>query len=111
MRDKMGIERASKTDIPDYRSIYLLRLGKKYGKGEESINAYGGFETDVELLPMLTNAAEGSTYHCDDTGSRYRLTKNGWLKVGSGSTGDPSDLDYGTFAVAALRKGVNNNEN
>lgn len=105
--DRMGISRPDSDAITDderYDSIYLVN------RRHNEVNIYGLFEKDVPKLPLITNAAKGSIAECDDTGNRYRLTKNGWIRIASGNTGEPSDLDYGTFAVAVSRKGVNEDE-
>ena len=91
MRDRMGIERASEADIPDYRSLYLIKRGKTYDGGRTSINEYGASDdADIELLPLLSDgrrgsAAPGSTC-LFDSGKLERLGVESWaLFGGSGS--------------------------
>lgn len=77
----MGIFYKNDEDVPDFGSIYLVPSLR----GETSLsgnNEYGLNEIDVPKLALLTNALPGSTALCDDTGNLYRLTKNGWVKLG-----------------------------
>lgn len=61
MRDKMGIVRNRLEDVPDYRSLYLIKLGKCYNSKGTTINEYGASDdTDIELLPLLSGGGEGS---------------------------------------------------
>lgn len=91
MRDRMGILRASSSEIPDYGSLYLKERGKVYGYGYDdpsiSINEYGASDDeDVEKLDLLSmgedgSAAPGSTclFH---SGKLYILGLEGWEEFG-----------------------------
>ena len=74
--DRMGINRQSKNDVPDYGSLFLIK------KREDKINEYGGSNiVDAEKLDFITDAGYGST--CLFTnGDLYRKEIAGWNKMG-----------------------------
>lgn len=76
VKDRMGINRLNKNDVPDYGSLFLIK------KTRDNINEYGGSYTDdVEKLNLITDAAFGST--CLFTsGDLYRKEFSGWNKMG-----------------------------
>ena len=80
IKDRMGINRLNKNDIPDYGSLFLIK------KTRDNINEYGGSYTDdVEKLNLITDAGYGST--CLFTnGDLYRKEIVGWKKMGGATT-------------------------
>lgn len=76
VKDRMGIDRLNKNDVPDYGSLFLIK------KTQDNINEYGGsYVADVEKLELISNAALGST--CLFTnGDLYRKELSGWNKMG-----------------------------
>lgn len=76
IKDRMGINRLNKNDVPDYGSLFLIK------KTRDNINEYGGSYTDdVEKLDLITDASYGST--CLFTsGDLYRKEFSGWNKMG-----------------------------
>lgn len=61
MVDRMGIRRECEEDVPDYRSIYLKKIGKSYNDDGTSVNEYGASDdADVALLPLLSDGSKGS---------------------------------------------------
>lgn len=74
--DRMGIDRKSKNDVPDYGSLFLIK------KREDKINEYGGSDVaDAAKLDFITNAGYGST--CLFTnGDLYRKEIAGWNQMG-----------------------------
>lgn len=76
IKDRMGIYRKSKTDVPDYGSLFLIKESKN------AVNEYGGSDSaDVEKLALITNAACGSTCLLTD-GTLYRKEIDGWNEIG-----------------------------
>ncbi len=61
---------------PDFGSIYRIR------EGASGVHEYGLYSDDISKLALITNAAPGSSAQCDDTKDVYRLTKDGWMKLG-----------------------------
>lgn len=78
--DRMGINRQSKNDVPDYGSLFLIK------KREDKINEYSSSDVaDVEKLELISNAVFGST--CLFTnGDLYRKEFSGWNKMGENPT-------------------------
>lgn len=76
IKDRMGINRLNKNDVPDYGSLFLIK------KTRDNINEYGGsYIDDVEKLDLIANAGYGST--CLFTnGDLYRKEFSGWNKMG-----------------------------
>lgn len=112
IRDKMGIVREDEKSIPDYRSIYLIELGKQYNAKGQTINKYGASDDkDREILSLLSDGSKGSAapgsicYFL--SGMRYVLGNDGWNLFGCRKEGELSDFDYdhGTFAIAVPRSG------
>ncbi len=61
VRDKLGIYHDNESDIPDYNSIYLRKLGKSYDDSGRTINEYGASDdADIEKLPLLSCGKKGS---------------------------------------------------
>lgn len=61
---------------PNFGSIYRVR------EGASGVHEYGLYSDDISKLALITNAAPGSSAQCDDTKDVYRLTKDGWMKLG-----------------------------
>lgn len=80
VKDRMGINRLNKNDVPDYGSLFLIK------KTRDNINEYGGsYIDDVEKLDLIIDAAFGST--CLFTnGDLYRKEFSGWNKMGENPT-------------------------
>lgn len=75
--DKMGVDRISITNVPDYKTLYPIRIDSI-----THINEYGGEdESDSAYLGYITNASPGSTCLFSN-GSIYRLELSGWKKFG-----------------------------
>lgn len=76
VKDRMGIDRLNKNDVPDYGSLFLIK------KTNDNINEYGGTNIeDAIKLELISNAAFGST--CLFTnGDLYRKELSGWNKMG-----------------------------
>lgn len=71
----MGME-FPKESQPDFGSI---RLSEKdcFGKNEYLLKS-----ADAAKLNMITNASDGATAYCTDTGELYLLYLNKWERVG-----------------------------
>lgn len=62
--------------VPDFGSIRLT------AQRHNNINDYITLSADVSKLNEITNAAEGSTALCTDTGDLYILHVGEWAKLG-----------------------------
>ena len=76
----MGMEFESGS-VPDFGSIRLTV------QRHNNVNDYIVLSTDISKLDEITNAAEGSTALCTDTGDLYILHVGEWVKLG----GDGND--------------------
>ncbi|MGN0532509.1 MAG: hypothetical protein ACI4IN_06910 [Eubacterium sp.] len=68
---------------PDLGSIVMTKVecvGIKQCRREYLLNS-----ADKDKLQQITNAADGSTAYCTDTGDLYLLHLGVWAKVGAGS--------------------------
>lgn len=69
--------------VPDFGSIRGTKLiGGESFKGK---NEYILKSTDVSKLDLITNASDGSTALCTDTGDLYILHVGEWVKFGGDS--------------------------
>ncbi|MBQ2346978.1 MAG: hypothetical protein II388_01235 [Clostridia bacterium] len=66
----------SSDNVPDFGSIRLTK--KRYN----NVNDYIFKVEDLSKLSLITNAAEGSTALCTDTGDLYILHVGEWVKIG-----------------------------
>lgn len=66
---------------PDFGSIRMT----SHRRSGKSKNEYLLQSADVSRLDSITNAADGSTAYCTDTGELYLLHLGLWTKVGDGS--------------------------
>ena len=91
--DRMKISRTTRTDIPDYGSLFLIKETKN------GINEYGGTDIeDASKLTLITNAALGST--CLFTnGSLYRKELNGWNQMGESTSTEEEQTPIDTTPV------------
>lgn len=64
--------------VPDFGSIRLT------AQRHNNVNDYIVLSTDISKLTFITNAAEGSTALCTDTGDLYILHVGNWVKLGGG---------------------------
>ena len=62
--------------VPDFGSIRMT------AQRHSNVNDYIVLSTDVSKLDDITNAAEGSTALCTDTGDLYILHVGEWVKLG-----------------------------
>lgn len=76
----MGME-FPENAVPDFGSIRMTC------KRHTNVNDYIVLSTDISKLDGITNAAEGSTALCTDTGDLYILHLGEWVKLG----GDGND--------------------
>ena len=74
----MGMEFESGS-VPDFGSIRMTC------KRHTNVNDYIVLSTDISKLDGITNAAEGSTALCTDTGDLYILHVGEWAKLGGDS--------------------------
>lgn len=65
---------------PDFGSICCTDL--KGGANFKGKNEYILKSTDISKLDLITNAADGSTALCTDTGDLYILHIGEWVKFG-----------------------------
>lgn len=65
--------------VPDFGSIRLTV------QRHSNINDYIVLSADISKLDDITNAAEGSTALCTDTGDLYILHVGAWVKLGGAS--------------------------
>lgn len=72
----MGMVFTADSVPPDFGSIRLTK--KRYN----NVNDYIFLSTDLSKLALITNAAEGSTALCTDTGDLYILHVGEWVKIG-----------------------------
>lgn len=63
-------------NVPDFGSIRMT------AQRHNNVNDYIVLSTDVSKLDDITNAAEGSTALCTDTGDLYILHVGEWVKIG-----------------------------
>lgn len=75
---RMGME-FPENAVPDFGSIRLTT------QRHNNINDYIVLSTDISKLDDITNAAEGSTALCTDTGDLYILHVGEWVKIGGDS--------------------------
>lgn len=66
----------SSDNVPDFGSTRLTK--KRYN----NVNDYILKSADLSKLALITNAAEGSTALCTDTGDLYILHVGEWVKIG-----------------------------
>lgn len=62
--------------VPDFGSIRMT------AQRHNNVNDYIVLSTDISKLDDITNAAEGSTALCTDTGDLYILHVGEWVKLG-----------------------------
>lgn len=62
--------------VPDFGSIRMT------AQRHNNINDYIALSSDISKLALITNAAEGSTALCTDTGDLYILHVGEWVKIG-----------------------------
>ena len=62
--------------VPDFGSIRMT--AQRYN----NVNDYIVLSTDISKLTFITNAAEGSTALCTDTGDLFILHVGDWVKFG-----------------------------
>lgn len=74
----MGME-FPENAVPDFGSIRLT------AQRHTNVNDYIVLSTDISKLDEITNAAEGSTALCTDTGDLYILHVSEWVKMGGDS--------------------------
>lgn len=65
--------------VPDFGSIRLTRTYKN------NVREYLLNSSDVAKLNSITNANDGSTAYCVDTGDLYIMHMGEWKKVGESS--------------------------
>ena len=65
--------------VPDFGSIRMT------AQRHNNVNDYIVLSTDISKLNEITNAAEGSTALCTDTGDLYILHVGEWVKFGEAS--------------------------
>lgn len=65
--------------VPDFGSIRLT------AQRHNNVNDYITLSIDISKLTFITNAAEGSTALCTDTGDLYILHVGEWVKIGGDS--------------------------
>lgn len=73
----MGME-FPENAVPDFGSIRMT------SQRHNNVNDYILRLTDISKLDDITNAAEGSTALCTDTGDLYILHVGEWVKFGGG---------------------------
>lgn len=66
-------------NVPNFGSIRMTV------QRHNNVNDYIVLSTDVSKLDGITNAAEGSTALCTDTGDLYILHVKNWVKLGGDS--------------------------
>lgn len=71
----MGME-FPENAVPDFGSIRLTT------QRHNNVNDYITLSTDISKLTFITNAGEGSTALCTDTGDLYILHVGEWVKLG-----------------------------
>ena len=74
----MGMEFESGS-VPDFGSIRMT------SQRHNNVNDYIVLSADISKLDDITNAAEGSTALCTDTGDLYILHVGEWVKIGGDS--------------------------
>ena len=74
----MGMEFESGS-VPDFGSIRMT------SQRHNNVNDYIALSADISKLDDITNAAEGSTALCTDTGELYILHVGKWVKLGGDS--------------------------
>lgn len=62
--------------VPDFGSIRMT------AQRHNNVNDYIVLAADISKLNDITNAAEGSTALCTDTGDLYILHVGEWVKLG-----------------------------
>ena len=63
-------------NVPDFGSIRMTT------QRHNNVNDYIALSSDISKLDDITNAAEGSTALCTDTGDLYILHVGDWVKLG-----------------------------
>lgn len=66
-------------NVPDFGSIRMT------AQRHNNVNDYITLSADISKLNDITNAAEGSTALCTDTGDLYILHVSEWVKIGGDS--------------------------
>lgn len=67
-------------NVPDFGSIRMT------AQRHNNVNDYITLSTDISKLDSITNAADGSTALCTDTGDLYILHVGEWVKLGGENT-------------------------
>lgn len=62
--------------VPDFGSIRMTV------QRHNNVNDYIVLSTDISKLALISNATEGSTALCTDTGDLYILHVGKWVKLG-----------------------------
>lgn len=75
----MGMVFTSDTVPPEFGSIRLTKMR------HNNVNDYILKSADISKLSSITNAAEGSTALCTDTGDLHILHVGEWVKLGGDS--------------------------
>lgn len=65
--------------VLDFGSIKMISVGREM-KSNQRIREYILKSTDVEKLKLITNAYDGSSAYCTDTGDLYILHMGDWVK-------------------------------
>lgn len=78
---KWGMTFESAEDCPDFGSINCTK------RRDNNVNDYILRSTDLSKLSLITNAADGSTGLCIDTGDIYVLSLGEWVKFGGDENG------------------------
>lgn len=63
-------------NVPDFGSIRMT------SQRHNNVNDYIVLATDISKLDSITNAVDGSTALCTDTGDLYILHVGEWVKLG-----------------------------
>lgn len=63
-------------NVPDFGSIRMT------AQRHNNVNDYITLSADISKLDDITNATEGSTALCTDTGDLYILHVGEWVKLG-----------------------------
>lgn len=75
----MGMVFTADTVPPEFGSIRLTKMR------HNNVNDYILKSADISKLSSITNAAEGSTALCTDTGDLHILHVGEWVKLGGDS--------------------------
>lgn len=89
-------------------ALYFCTDSKELYKGDDLYTDGLRIVDRYEALPVLTAAADGKLYLCEDTGNGYVLnaTRDGWMPVFYGFDGETIGLnDNGLLSVKAVPMG------